>query len=43
MAPPVMGQGPLWRRLVWFAVIWAGSVGALGIVGFVLRSWLKGT
>ncbi|WP_375410230.1 DUF2474 domain-containing protein [uncultured Methylobacterium sp.] len=43
MVPPDAGQGPLWRRLAWFALIWAASVVALGIVGFVLRSWLKGT
>lgn len=32
---------PLWRRLAWFAAIWVASVLALGLVGFVLRSWLK--
>ena len=33
--------GPLWRRLTWLAAIWLGSVLALGVVAFVLRSWLK--
>jgi len=32
---------PLWRRLAWMAAIWALSVGALGVVGLVLRAWLK--
>lgn len=41
MVPPGAGPGPLWRRLAWFVAIWAGSVVALGIVGFALRSWLK--
>lgn len=33
---------PLWQRLGWMAAIWAGSVLALGIVGAILRLWLKG-
>ncbi|GJE79507.1 DUF2474 domain-containing protein [Methylorubrum thiocyanatum] len=32
---------PLWRRLVWFASLWAGSVLSLGIVAGILRTWLK--
>lgn len=32
---------PLWRRLVWFAALWAGSVLALGVVAGILRAWLK--
>lgn len=32
---------PLWRRLVWFASLWAGSVLSLGVVAGILRTWLK--
>ena len=28
---------PLWKRLAWFAAIWAGSVAALGVVAWLLR------
>jgi hypothetical protein len=26
-----------WQRLLWFVVIWAGSVAALGAVAWVIR------
>jgi hypothetical protein len=29
-----------WQRLLWFVVIWAGSVAALGAVAWVIRSAL---
>lgn len=32
---------PLWRRLAWFAGLWAGSVLSLGLVAGILRAWLK--
>ena len=32
---------PLWKRLAWMAAIWAMSVAGLGVVGMVLRVWLK--
>ncbi|MBS7670142.1 DUF2474 domain-containing protein [Croceicoccus gelatinilyticus] len=32
--------GPLWKRLIWLVVIWAGSVAALGAVAYVLRLWI---
>lgn len=35
------GAAPLWRRLLWFVAIWLGSVLALGLVAFILRTWLK--
>jgi Protein of unknown function (DUF2474) len=34
-------SAPLWRRLVWFASLWAGSVLTLGVVAGILRTWLK--
>jgi hypothetical protein len=33
---------PLWRRLAWFAAIWALSVLALAVVAGALRVALKG-
>ncbi|MES2058556.1 MAG: DUF2474 domain-containing protein [Pseudomonadota bacterium] len=33
---------PLWQRLAWMAVIWAGSVATLGVVAMAIRWWLKG-
>jgi hypothetical protein len=32
---------PLWQRLGWMALIWTGSVAALGAVAYGLRWWLK--
>jgi len=34
-------QRPLWRRLAWFAAIWAASVATLGVIAFIIRSWLN--
>ncbi|HKX35507.1 MAG TPA: DUF2474 domain-containing protein [Rhizorhapis sp.] len=31
---------PLWKRLLWFAAIWAGSVTALGLVAAIIRAVL---
>lgn len=31
---------PLAVRLGWFVLLWALSVGALGIVAYVIRLWL---
>lgn len=32
---------PLWKRLGWMVLIWAGSVATLGLVSMVIRYWLK--
>ncbi|WP_124086070.1 DUF2474 domain-containing protein [Pseudogemmobacter humi] len=32
---------PLWKRLGWFALIWALSVAALGLVALVFRLMMK--
>ena len=26
-----------WKRLAWFAALWAGSVAALGVVGYAIK------
>ena len=31
---------PLAERLLWFAVLWLGGVGAVAIVSFGLRLWI---
>jgi hypothetical protein len=31
---------PLGQRLLWFAVLWLGGVGALAVVSLGLRLWL---
>lgn len=36
-----MDAAPLWKRLLWMAAIWTTSVAALGIVAFIIRTWLK--
>ncbi len=30
-------QTPLWKRLGWFVLLWAGSVVALGVVAYGIR------
>jgi hypothetical protein len=34
------GQGPLWKRLAWFAGLWAAGVAVVGAAGYALRWWL---
>jgi hypothetical protein len=31
---------PLAQRLLWFAALWLGGVGAVAIVSFGLRLWI---
>lgn len=32
---------PLWQRLGWLVLIWAGSVLALGLVSYLLRLFMN--
>ena len=34
------GKKPLWQRLGWLVLIWAGSVAALAAVSMLLRLWI---
>ena len=35
-------DAPQWvRRLIWFAILWAGGVGAVAAVAFVLRLFIS--
>ena len=45
MEPPPTDElpadnSPLWQRLAWMAAIWGLSVAVLGVVAFILRSWI---
>ena len=31
---------PLWQRLGWLVLIWAGSVAALGVVAWLMRMFM---
>jgi len=33
--------GPLWKRLLWFAGLWAAGVGAVAACGLVIRWFLS--
>jgi hypothetical protein len=35
-----MADRPVLVRLAWFFGLWLAGVGVVGLVGFVLRSWL---
>lgn len=35
--PARAGADRPWKRLVWFGALWAGSVGALGLVGLAIK------
>jgi len=41
MPRPEEPQAPLYIRLLWMAAIWAGSVGFLLAIAWVLRLWLR--
>ena len=38
--PPTEPPGPVWRRLLWFAGLWALGVAAAGAAGFLIRACL---
>ena len=38
MAAPT--PGPLWKRLAWFAGLWAAGVAVVGTVAYLIRLWL---
>jgi len=40
MKPATTDAGPWWRRLAWFAGIWAASVAVIGAVAWLLRAIL---
>ncbi|WP_082594457.1 DUF2474 domain-containing protein [Sphingomonas sp. Root710] len=40
MKPDTTDAGPWWRRLAWFAAIWAASVAVIGAVAWLLRAIL---
>lgn len=33
-------DAPLWKRLAWLLAIWCGSVMTLGLVAYLIRTWL---
>lgn len=40
MDAPNEPEQPLWKRLLWLAGIWLGSVAVLGAVAWIIRLWL---
>ncbi|QXI45550.1 DUF2474 domain-containing protein [Pseudomonas wayambapalatensis] len=38
MTPDV--KQPMWRRLAWLVLIWAGSVAALGLFAWLIRLFM---
>ncbi|HDS1060593.1 MULTISPECIES: DUF2474 domain-containing protein [Pseudomonas] len=38
MTPDV--KQPMWRRLTWLVLIWAGSVAALGLFAWLIRLFM---
>ena len=41
MSPAPQQQRPLSQRMLWFAVLWAGGVATVAIVGYGIRLWIK--
>ncbi|MDO9061362.1 MAG: DUF2474 domain-containing protein [Bradyrhizobium sp.] len=40
MTPPEPNPQSLTRRLLWFAALWLGGVGAVTILSYGLRLWI---
>ena len=40
LTAPEQKPRPLAQRLLWFAALWLGGVGAVAIVAFGLRLWI---
>jgi hypothetical protein len=40
LIPPQPNPRPLARRLLWFAALWLGGVGAVTILSYGLRLWI---
>ncbi|HYI47570.1 MAG TPA: DUF2474 domain-containing protein [Allosphingosinicella sp.] len=38
---PGRAKGPLWKRLAWFAGLWAAGVAVVGAAAYALRWWLE--
>ena len=38
--PPEPDRRPLAQRLLWFAALWLGGVGTVGLISFGLRLWI---
>jgi hypothetical protein len=36
----IRAPAPLWRRLAWFAALWAAGVAAVGAVAMLIRAVL---
>ena len=40
LTPAEQNPRPLAQRLLWFAALWLGGVGTVGIVAYGLRLWI---
>ena len=38
--PPDRNPHPLAQRLLWFAALWLGGVGTVGLISLALRFWI---
>jgi hypothetical protein len=40
LTPAEQNPRPLAHRLLWFAALWLGGIGTVGIVAYGLRLWI---